>query len=114
MQQFKEGGVSFVIHLGDIVDGKQRMMALKDAGGHIVPLNAATPSDIESEAGQAAAKASAAALQSAMDIFAAFSGPTYHVVGNHCLYNYTRPQLYERCAAAPAFPHVTMVCQLDH
>ena len=75
--QFEKEQVSFAMHLGDIVDGKQKKAA-QDA------YNTATVSSMQ-------------ALRQALDAFGQFQGRTYHVVGNHCLYNFTRPELYEQC-----------------
>ena len=77
-RDFKAQRVPFVMHLGDIVDGKQRM----------VPSNCtvATPQ-----------QRSDAALDQALQVFAGAGCTTYHVIGNHCLYNFDRETLYHRC-----------------
>lgn len=75
---FQQEQLSFAVHLGDIVDGKQKKAA-QDAYG-------------------TASASSMTALKRAIDAFNLFQGHTYHVVGNHCLYNFTRPELYEQCA----------------
>lgn len=73
---FQARNVNFAIHLGDIVDGIQRSAGAKYGG---------------------VKGALASALEQAVAAFSRFSaGTTYHVLGNHCLYCYTRERLRER------------------
>ncbi|XP_010555507.1 PREDICTED: manganese-dependent ADP-ribose/CDP-alcohol diphosphatase [Tarenaya hassleriana] len=59
----QHGNLKFVINFGDIVDG----FCPKDQ--------------------------SLAAVKKVVDEFGKFSGPVYHMIGNHCLYNLPREQL---------------------
>lgn len=61
--------LKFVIHLGDIIDGK-----------------AVTHSD--------------QALKDVLDEFDRLETPVYHVIGNHCLYNFPRDELNQRLRIA--------------
>ena len=72
--------MDFAIHLGDVVDGVQRQAS----GGDL----------------QKAQERSDRALDQAIEVFGQFSGRTYHVVGNHCLYNFARPQLFKQYVRA--------------
>lgn len=81
---FTEAKVDFAMHLGDVVDGLQRQASGGDA------LAAQQRSDV--------------ALAEALDVFGQFPGRTYHVVGNHCLYNFARPQLFKKYVPGRALP----------
>lgn len=70
---FKDANVEFAFHLGDIVDAHCTIHA--EAAGQ----------DIKAEADRA--------LDLAMQACALFDNRWYHIVGNHCLYNYSRDQL---------------------
>jgi hypothetical protein len=37
-----------------------------------------------------------------LDVFHSLGRPTYHMLGNHCLYNLPRPRLNERCVETAA------------
>ena len=58
--------VSFVLQLGDLIDGHNKRNGTSDI-----------------------------ALQKTLGVCAQFNGPTYHIWGNHELYNFTRRQLAE-------------------
>ena len=62
----QQGDLDFSIHFGDILDGFQ-------------------PKDKSHEA-----------LTSVLDEFERLGRPTYHLIGNHCLYNLERPILNDR------------------
>eukprot|EP00879_Flechtneria_rotunda_P008922 GHRR01009342.1.p1 GENE.GHRR01009342.1~~GHRR01009342.1.p1 ORF type:complete len:381 (+),score=139.15 GHRR01009342.1:401-1543(+) len=71
-QSWVPADVQFGIHFGDILDGFQPKA--------------------ESEA----------ALSVVLDAFAQLGKPTYHMLGNHCLYNLPRKRLNERLGIPPA------------
>lgn len=67
-------GVSFVLNLGDSVDGKQR-------------------------------EAPEAGFDAVLGCFEGLPFPSYHLIGNHELYNLPRPELNKRLGIAPAGPY---------
>mmetsp|Transcript_19824 Transcript_19824/g.59886 ORF Transcript_19824/g.59886 Transcript_19824/m.59886 type:complete len:388 (-) Transcript_19824:329-1492(-) len=71
---WKHRGVDFGVHLGDIIDGKNKQ---------------------GSKQGEKT-KRSEAALSVVLDAFNELGKPHYHTIGNHCLYNFTREQLNQR------------------
>lgn len=73
---FQAQNAKFAIHLGDVVDGKQHSAAPRYGG---------------------VKGALACGLEQAVAAFGRFTaGNTYHVLGNHCLYCYTRHRLRKR------------------
>lgn len=74
---FKERGVDFGCHLGDVVDGKNRMAA-RDAGKD------------EDAAGRRA-------VGLALDAFGLLQRPWKHTLGNHCLYTLKRDEIVHLC-----------------
>eukprot|EP01025_Chloroclados_australasicus_P008068 TRINITY_DN12782_c0_g1_i1.p1 TRINITY_DN12782_c0_g1~~TRINITY_DN12782_c0_g1_i1.p1 ORF type:complete len:327 (+),score=35.68 TRINITY_DN12782_c0_g1_i1:52-1032(+) len=66
MQSWNENQVQVGINLGDIIDGKSL--------------------DVDSNA----------ALNDVLSQFSKFEGKVYHVIGNHCLYNFDRNSLHQR------------------
>lgn len=75
-QDFQKQSARFAIHLGDIVDGVQSSVANEHGGVKSAVLYA---------------------LEQALAAFGRFTaGTTYHVLGNHCLYCYSRRHLQKR------------------
>ena len=47
-----------------------------------------------------------AAITSVLDEFAGLDKHVHHIIGNHCLYNFSRQELNERLGVRSAWAHV--------